>query len=58
MSDDTRKVGSPGRDRIHANEACELQYWTKSLGVSIEELRAVVQKVGPVAASVRHHPGN
>ncbi|PKV12047.1 DUF3606 domain-containing protein [Xanthomonas prunicola] len=57
MSDDTRKVGLPDRDCINANEACELQYWTKPLGISIEELRAVVQKVGPVAASVRRHPG-
>ncbi|TQU42462.1 DUF3606 domain-containing protein, partial [Xanthomonas perforans] len=42
MSDDKRNVGSPDRDRINVNEAYELQYWTKTLGVSAEELRAAV----------------
>ncbi|AVQ06904.1 TPA: DUF3606 domain-containing protein [Xanthomonas vasicola pv. zeae] len=57
MSDDKRNVGSPDRDRINVNEPYELQYWTKTLGVSAEELRAAVQKVGPAAASVRQHLG-
>ncbi|AOL19408.1 DUF3606 domain-containing protein [Xanthomonas citri pv. malvacearum] len=57
MSDDKRNVGSPDRDRINVNEAYELQYWTKTLGVSADELKATVQKVGPLAASVRQHLG-
>ncbi|MFW3176029.1 DUF3606 domain-containing protein [Xanthomonas phaseoli] len=57
MSDDKRNVGSPDRDRINVNEAYELQYLTKTLGVSADELRAAVQKVGPMAASVRQHLG-
>ncbi|OOW86936.1 hypothetical protein Xvtf_15465 [Xanthomonas campestris pv. vitistrifoliae] len=57
MSDDKRNVGSPDRDRINVNEAYELQYWTKTLGVSADELKAAVQKVGPLAVSVRRHLG-
>ncbi|APO94184.1 DUF3606 domain-containing protein [Xanthomonas vesicatoria] len=57
MSDDKRNTGSPDRDRINVNEAYELQYWTKTLGVSADELRAAVEKVGPVAATVRAHLG-
>ncbi|KGE52111.1 DUF3606 domain-containing protein [Xanthomonas axonopodis pv. vasculorum] len=57
MSDDKRNVGSPDRDRINVNEACEPQYWTKTLGVSADELKAAVQKVGPMAASVRQRLG-
>ncbi|AOY62717.1 hypothetical protein NY99_08660 [Xanthomonas phaseoli pv. phaseoli] len=57
MSDDKRNVGSPDRDRINVNEAYELQYWTKTLGVSADELKAAVQKVGPLAVSVRQHLG-
>lgn len=57
MSDDRKQVGSPDRDRINVNEDYELQYWTKALGVSADELRAAVDAVGPVADSVRRHLG-
>ena len=57
MGDDTRNVGTPDRDRINVHEAYELQYWTKALGVSADELRAAVDAVGPVAAKVRQHLG-
>lgn len=55
MSDDKKNTGSPDRDRINVNEDYELQYWTKALGVSADELRAAVQAVGPTAAAVREH---
>lgn len=57
MSDDKKNAGSPDRDRINVNEDYELQYWTKALGVSAEELRAAVNAVGPTAAAVRQHLG-
>ncbi|EKT4084550.1 DUF3606 domain-containing protein [Stenotrophomonas maltophilia] len=56
MSDD-KNTGSPDRDRINVNEDYELQYWTKALGVSADELRAAVKAVGPTAAAVRKHLG-
>lgn len=57
MSDDKKNTGSPDRDRINVNEDYGLQYWTTTLGVSAEELRAAVAEVGPTAAAVRKHLG-
>ncbi|HDS1321505.1 DUF3606 domain-containing protein [Stenotrophomonas maltophilia] len=57
MSDDKKNTGSPDRDRINVNEDYELQYWTKALGVSADQLRAAVKAVGPTAAAVRKHLG-
>ncbi|WP_217539225.1 DUF3606 domain-containing protein [Stenotrophomonas sp. GbtcB23] len=55
MIDDKKNTGSPDPDRINVNEDYELQYWTKALGVSAEELRAAVKAVGPTAVAVRKH---
>jgi hypothetical protein len=55
MSDDKKNTGSPDRDRINVNEDYELQYWTKALGVSAQELRDAVKAVGPTATAVREH---
>ena len=57
MADDKSKTGAADRDRINVNEDYELQYWTKALGVSADELRAAVKAVGPTAAAVREHLG-
>ncbi|MEN5374412.1 DUF3606 domain-containing protein [Stenotrophomonas hibiscicola] len=57
MSDDKKNTGSPDRVRINVNEDYELQYWTKALGVSADELRAAVKAVGPTSAAVRKHLG-
>ena len=35
----------------------ELSYWTNELGVSRDELKSAVQKVGPMAKDVREHLG-
>ncbi len=57
MADDKTKTGAADRDRINVNEDYELQYWTKTLGISADELRAAVKAVGPTAAAVREHLG-
>jgi hypothetical protein len=57
MSDDKNNAGSPDRDRINVNEDYELRYWTTTLGVSSDELRAAVAAVGPTAVAVRKHLG-
>lgn len=57
MSDDKKNTGSPDRDRINVNEDYELQYWTKELGVTPDELRAAVKAVGPTSSAVRKHLG-
>ncbi|MBH1366975.1 DUF3606 domain-containing protein [Stenotrophomonas maltophilia] len=57
MSDDKNNAGSPDRDRINVNEDYELRYWTTTLGVSADELRAAVAAVGPTAVAVQKHLG-
>ncbi|MGZ4926420.1 MAG: DUF3606 domain-containing protein [Halobacteriota archaeon] len=57
MSDDKAKKGPEDRSRIDVNEDYELRYWTKELGVSPDELKSAVQKVGPSAKAVREHLG-
>ncbi|QBG83991.1 DUF3606 domain-containing protein [Xanthomonas oryzae] len=57
MSDDTCNVGAPDRDRINVNDAYAPQYCAKTFGVGAEALRAAVQRVGPVAASVHQRLG-
>jgi hypothetical protein len=53
MSDDRSNRGSPDRDRIDINDPDEVRNWTKSLGVSREELERAVQAAGDRADKVR-----
>jgi hypothetical protein len=57
MSDDKQKPGSPDRDRINVNEDYEVQYWTKTLGVTVDQLKDAVKAVGPTSSAVRKHLG-
>lgn len=57
MSDDKSKRGSPDRDRIDMNDEDEVRNWTKSLGVSKEELQRAVQAAGNQADKVREFLG-
>ena len=52
MADDTKKKGPQDRTRININEKYEVDYWKNKFGVSEEELRAAVQRVGPSADAV------
>jgi hypothetical protein len=58
MSDDKAKRGRPDRDRIDMNDEDEVRNWTKSLGVSKEELSNAVQAAGDRADKVREYLGN
>jgi len=53
MPDNLSKRGQPDRSKIAMNEAFEVRYWTKHLGVSKEELQRAVDKVGNSAAAVK-----
>ena len=53
MSDNLKEVGKQDRDRINVNEAHEVQYWTKELGVNTQQLIAAVKAAGVMAADVR-----
>ena len=55
MADDKNEVGVPDRTRINLSEEYEVREWTKSLGVSEDELRAAVDAVGNSADKVREY---
>ena len=57
MSDDKGKRGSPDRDRIDMSDPDEVRNWTKSLGVTKEELQKAVQAAGDRAEQVREYLG-
>ena len=55
MADDKNEVGVPDRARINLSEEYEVRDWTKSLGVSEDELREAVDAVGNSADKVREY---
>jgi hypothetical protein len=57
MSDDKANRGSPDRDRIDMNDEDEVRNWTKTLGVSKEELQKAVEAAGTTADKVRDYLG-
>jgi len=57
MADDLTKAGAADRTRINVNEKHEVDYWTKTLGISEQKLCDAVKAVGIMAADVRKHLG-
>ncbi len=55
MSDDKSKRGAADRNRISLEEDYEVRDWTKSLGVTKEELVAAVKAVGNSADKVKEY---
>jgi hypothetical protein len=58
MADSKKNIGRPDRDRISLSEDYEVQDWSKRFGVSAEELRKAVKKVGPNANDVESYLKN
>ena len=52
MADDPSKTGPQDRSRISTNEDHEVRYWSRKFGVSPEQLKAAVRKVGNSAKAV------
>jgi Protein of unknown function (DUF3606) len=52
MADDASKRGPQDRSPINLGEDYEVRLWTEKLKVSVEELRAAVNKVGNSAKAV------
>jgi 3-oxoacyl-[acyl-carrier-protein] synthase III len=57
MNDDLLDKGQRDRSHISMGQPHEVQYWTRHLGVSKEELQRTVDKVGNSAAAVRKELG-
>jgi hypothetical protein len=55
MSDDKANRGAPDRNLIDINDPDEVRNWTRSLGVSKEELQRAVAAAGTQADKVREY---
>jgi len=55
MSDNLHNRGPQDRSRINLHEKWEVQYWTKELGVTQEELEQAVKQAGNSVNAVREH---
>ncbi|MDO9406361.1 MAG: DUF3606 domain-containing protein [Polaromonas sp.] len=53
MSDDRTKRGGQDRKRINASEGYEVQYWTRQLGCTEQQLQLAIAAVGPQVEQVR-----
>ena len=52
MSDSKDKKDFRDRERINTSEDYEMQYWSEKFGISQQELKYVVEKVGPMVKDV------
>lgn len=57
MSDDTKNRGPADRARVNVHESWELSYWSKKFGVSAEQLKESVKRVGPMVVDVQRDLG-
>jgi hypothetical protein len=57
MPDNLTERGPRDAKRISLDERWEREYWSKTLGVSEQELERVVREVGPMADDVRRRLG-
>jgi hypothetical protein len=55
MADDLKQTGRQDDQRINLEQDHEVNYWSKELGVSREELRRAVEQAGPMVKNVRQH---
>ncbi|WP_095049233.1 DUF3606 domain-containing protein [Pseudomonas sp. Irchel s3h9] len=55
MPDDLSKTGKSDRDKINVNQAHELRDWSEKLGVTPQQLKDAVAKVGVQADDVKKH---
>ncbi|MGJ7490090.1 DUF3606 domain-containing protein [Variovorax sp. ZT4R33] len=57
MADNKSERGPADAARINVNEAYEMRYWTKALGVTEQKLRSAVAAAGVMAKDVRSYLG-
>ena len=58
MPDDKTKRGPQDRAKINVQEKYEMDYWSKKFGVTRDQLRNAVEKVGSSAAAVEREQSN
>jgi len=55
MADDPKQTGKADDTRINLDQDYEVNYWANEFGVSRDELRGAVAKVGSIVRNVRDH---
>jgi Protein of unknown function (DUF3606) len=55
MADDLKETGKPDDSRINVKQEREVSYWKNKLGVTAEQLKQAVRKVGDRVKDVRQH---
>ncbi len=55
MADDLKQTGRADDQRINIDQDHEINYWSKELGASRDELRSAVEQAGPMVRDVRQH---
>ena len=58
MADDRSLRGGQDRNRVNMDQDYEAKYWAQKWGVSQDELRAAVGKVGPMVSDLERHFGS
>ena len=53
MSDDSMHQAS--RESIDIQNARDLEYWSKALRITVDELKSAVDEAGPIAEDVARH---
>jgi len=57
MVDNLKRRQPEDAHKININQGWELESWSKKLGVSKEQLKQAVKKVGPSVVKVREYLG-
>ena len=57
MPDDLTRRKPEDPTKINVNQSWEIEYWTKRLGVTEQQLRTAVKNVGPLVKDVKRYLG-
>ena len=53
MSENKKDTDSHESDKIDVSEPYVLEYWKKRYGITTEQLKQVIEKVGPMTKDVK-----
>lgn len=53
--DNKENIGNPDRSRINIHENYEVEYWSKQLGVTPNQLKEAVKQAGTTATAVKEY---
>jgi hypothetical protein len=55
MADDLKQTGKADDTRINVDQEHEVKYWSEKFGVSRDQLKSAVAKVGSMVKNIRDH---